>query len=103
MGSGADHGGVHDQTHPRVNSFIPVFIACLAGPVLQFVVTLAVRGLARRDDRTTDLICGALGVAALVVVCVAGMPAVWEIALLFSYFWPVVLRLILRPAERPAR
>jgi len=85
-----------------VNSFIPVFIACLAGPVLQFVVSLGVRVVRRQADRTTDLICGALGVAALGVVCVAGMPAVWEIALLFSYLGLVLLRLILRPADRPA-
>ena len=87
----------------RVNSFIPVFIACLAGPVLQWVVSLGVRVIGRRADRTSDLICGALGVAALGVVCVAGMPAVWEIALLFSYLGLVLLRLILRPADRPAR
>jgi len=98
----ADHGGVPDQPSPRVNSFIPVFLACVAGPLLQFVVLLVVRIICRRADRTTDLICGALGVAALGVVCVAGMPAVWEIALLFSYLGLVLLRLILRPADRPA-
>ena len=107
MGSADGIGGAYDPTPPCVNSFIPVFLACVAGPLLQFVVLLVVRIIRPERsrmgaDRTTDLICGALGVAALVVVCVAGMPAVWEIALLFSYFWPVVLRLILRPAERPA-
>lgn len=54
-------------------------------------------------DRVADLVCLALGVAALVVVCVTGTPAVWEIAFLFAFLWPVGLRLILRLAERPAR
>jgi hypothetical protein len=91
-----------------LKTFIPVFFACLAGPVVQIVVSLAIRTFRSRADgagdagRTTDLILSAACVAALVVVCTTGTPTVWEIAFLFSFLWPVLLRVILRFTRQPA-
>jgi len=85
-----------------LSPFVPVFFACLAGPVLQLLVSTGVRlarprAADRRSvDRTTDRICVVAAVAALVVVCATGTPAVWEITFLFSFLWPVLLRQILR-------
>jgi len=81
-----------------MNNFIPVLIACLAGLGLETLVRLII-GIVHAQaaaDRFTDLICALAAVAALVVVCAIGTPTVWEIAFLFSFFWPVLLRQVLR-------
>lgn len=99
-----------------LNSFIPVFIACLTGALLGYVVRLGVKAIRPRRaggagpargatpdgaDRFTDLISIAAGVAAIIVVCSTGTPAVWEVAFIFAYFWPVLLHLLLRSAGPP--
>jgi hypothetical protein len=102
-----------------LNSFIPVFIACLAGLLLGFVVRLGVKAIRPRRaagaggagpargappdgaDRFADLISIAAGVAAIMVVCSTGTPEVWEVAFIFAFFWPVLLHLLLRSVGPP--
>lgn len=103
-----------------MNSFIPVFIACLTGSLLGYLVRLGVKAIHPRRatgaegagstppaapdgaDQLADLILAAAGVAAIIAVCSTGTPAVWEVAFIFAYFWPVLLHLLLRSAGPPA-
>ena len=103
-----------------MKSFLPEFIAAICGVILSFGIRLwgksvrekaaarqtAAGGtppVAARADRRLDIIATSVGIIAIAVACSTATPKGWEVAFLFGFLWPVILHIVLRYPDPPAR